>query len=245
MSVRATPGHRAGFTLIELLVVIAIIAILAAILFPVFAQAREKARSISCLSNTRQQVSAMLQYAQDYDERLPLGHPPVPNPLDEEEDDHDAPDHVDTSVRSLLEPYLKSDAVWRCPSDDAPFFSPLETDPTVLEFHSSYAVNGWFEFGGSLAQIERTAEEVWMTEHARTGEDHFHWWHIGRAQSSDPVPSWAQIQSNPDWLLQLASQAAYRRHHEGANYSFIDGHAKWSRMDRLWGNTRETSAFWP
>ncbi|NPV48150.1 MAG: DUF1559 domain-containing protein [Armatimonadetes bacterium] len=62
---------RRGFTLIELLVVIAIIAILAAILFPVFAKAREKARQTSCQSNLKQLVSACLQYAQDYDERLP------------------------------------------------------------------------------------------------------------------------------------------------------------------------------
>src|SRR3954463_137617 len=62
---------RRGFTLIELLVVIAIIAILAAILFPVFAHAREKARQTSCLSNLRQLSSAMLMYAGDYDERFP------------------------------------------------------------------------------------------------------------------------------------------------------------------------------
>lgn len=69
------PTRRSGFTLIELLVVIAIIAILAAILFPVFAQAREKARAISCISNTKQQGLAALMYAEDYDETLvPAGN---------------------------------------------------------------------------------------------------------------------------------------------------------------------------
>src|SRR5687767_10639650 len=63
--------RRPGFTLIELLVVIAIIALLAAILFPVFAQARDKARQSSCLSNTRQIGSALMMYGQDYDEGLP------------------------------------------------------------------------------------------------------------------------------------------------------------------------------
>src|SRR5688572_20769118 len=63
--------ERAGFTLIELLVVIAIIAILAAILFPVFAQAREKARQTSCLSNMKQLGTSFMMYTQDYDERLP------------------------------------------------------------------------------------------------------------------------------------------------------------------------------
>src|SRR2546429_2857048 len=65
-----SPG-RPGFTLIELLVVIAIIAILAAILFPVFAQAREKARQTSCLSNMKQLSTALIMYVQDYDETLP------------------------------------------------------------------------------------------------------------------------------------------------------------------------------
>src|ERR1700753_3672408 len=63
---------KSGFTLIELLVVIAIIAILAAILFPVFAQAREKARQISCLSNTKQIGLAVMMYVQDYDETYPF-----------------------------------------------------------------------------------------------------------------------------------------------------------------------------
>jgi len=76
-------GRRRGFTLIELLVVIAIIAILAAILFPVFAQAREKARSISCLSNVKQFGLGEQMYVQDYDETFPLAwgvetNPPPP-----------------------------------------------------------------------------------------------------------------------------------------------------------------------
>jgi prepilin-type N-terminal cleavage/methylation domain-containing protein len=73
MSALTLPARRrlAAFTLIELLVVIAIIAILAAILFPVFAQARAKARQAACLSNTKQIGNALMMYAQDYDETLP------------------------------------------------------------------------------------------------------------------------------------------------------------------------------
>src|SRR5580658_1916507 len=73
-------AYRRGFTLIELLVVIAIIAILAAILFPVFSQAREKARAITCLSNCRQIGLGLMMYIEDYDEKYPEEHPPDGNP---------------------------------------------------------------------------------------------------------------------------------------------------------------------
>ena len=97
---------RRGFTLIELLVVIAIIAILAAILFPVFAKAREKARQTSCLSNLKQLSLGLLQYAQDYDERLPRN-----NYSDS------ATDHMFVgNVYSILVPYLKNTQIWVCPS---------------------------------------------------------------------------------------------------------------------------------
>src|SRR5215470_7476495 len=78
---RPNRASSKGFTLIELLVVIAIIAILAAILFPVFAQAREKARAISCLSNERQVGLALMLYIQDYDETYPQEHPSTSNPV--------------------------------------------------------------------------------------------------------------------------------------------------------------------
>src|SRR5687768_3902496 len=116
-AVRVSRSARRGFTLIELLVVIAIIAILAAILFPVFAQAREKARAISCLSNTKQLALAVQQYVQDYDEALPLRQSPQatggvwPWPV----------------MSGILNPYIKNagpiggdtgarSGVWACPS---------------------------------------------------------------------------------------------------------------------------------
>src|SRR5690348_9429546 len=99
-------NNSAAFTLIELLVVIAIIAIIAAILFPVFAQAREKGRMVSCLSNERQLGMGILQYSSDYDEMLPIG---------------DSGDGIDPTPRhtwrALILPYVKNTQVYRCPSN--------------------------------------------------------------------------------------------------------------------------------
>ena len=109
---------RRGFTLIELLVVIAIIAILAAILFPVFAKAREKARQASCLSNIKQLSLGFLQYAQDYDEVmcLALMDPGAAG----------TPGNVWGNRRywpELMEPYLKNRQILLCASDSSPWYS--------------------------------------------------------------------------------------------------------------------------
>jgi prepilin-type N-terminal cleavage/methylation domain-containing protein/prepilin-type processing-associated H-X9-DG protein len=123
-------NRRTGFTLIELLVVIAIIAILAAILFPVFAKAREQARAISCVSNMKQLGTALLMYAQDYDATYPV--PDVPNlqtltPPDTYAEAYAGHDTFRTGLVSIgtqLDPYIKSGpagttpkGIWRCPSD--------------------------------------------------------------------------------------------------------------------------------
>jgi prepilin-type N-terminal cleavage/methylation domain-containing protein/prepilin-type processing-associated H-X9-DG protein len=97
---------RRGFTLIELLVVIAIIAILAAILFPVFARAREKALQSSCQSNLKQMAMAMLQYVQDYDERFPFAYM-----------ERNSTAYATVYWYTNLQPYIKNTNLQQCPAD--------------------------------------------------------------------------------------------------------------------------------
>ncbi len=127
--------YRKAFTLIELLVVIAIIAILAAILFPVFAQARESARQTVCLSNCKQFALAILMYAQDYDEAMPIAY----------EDNHSygpatmkyntqvEGGHVLTGIPAEILTYTKNSQIFECPDDHA-------LDPKTLKKHLPYGV---------------------------------------------------------------------------------------------------------
>jgi prepilin-type N-terminal cleavage/methylation domain-containing protein/prepilin-type processing-associated H-X9-DG protein len=102
----------AGFTLIELLVVIAIIAILAAILFPVFAQAREKARAISCLSNAKQIGLGLYMYVEDYDEMMPAAFNAIPA--------INGGNCGLITFEDQINPYIKSQQLYKCPSDGYP-----------------------------------------------------------------------------------------------------------------------------
>jgi len=120
--------RRHGFTLIELLVVIAIIAILAAILFPVFAKAREKARQSSCLSNLKQIATASLMYVQDYDERMPRY----------------VHSGINMSPQTAVQPYMKNEQLWVCPSGFANYYyywdNPTGTS-AVTGIPGSYGYN--------------------------------------------------------------------------------------------------------
>jgi prepilin-type N-terminal cleavage/methylation domain-containing protein len=108
--------RKAGFTLIELLVVIAIIAILAAILFPVFARAREQARRSNCMANLKQIGSALQMYKQDYSEVWPAS-PAVYNQTFNYVNGVEQTGNL-APLTVILDPYIKSNAVWRCPSSN-------------------------------------------------------------------------------------------------------------------------------
>jgi prepilin-type N-terminal cleavage/methylation domain-containing protein/prepilin-type processing-associated H-X9-DG protein len=192
---------RAGFTLIELLVVIAIIAILAAILFPVFARARENARRASCQSNLKQIGLGVMQYTQDYDEAMP---PTAATP------------ERYALAGTRIGPYTKSDQLLKCPSDSGNGYSVRNIGNTA-NIGTSYYVTGnieiplasgqmWGAFGEdvsvSLADFPVPAETIIVTERETDNND-------------------AHVSS-----LQDASEFVTNRHLETSNYLFADGHVK-------------------
>ena len=142
MSSQKASTTRRGFTLIELLVVIAIIAILAAILFPVFAQARAQARKISCISNFKQQATGIIMYQQDFDETMPLS---------ETIGTYQYPDQI---WGNLTYPYMKNTQVWACPSDPAGTqerltYQQVVTNPkTQNDIQFNLAVKNDFAYNG-------------------------------------------------------------------------------------------------
>jgi prepilin-type N-terminal cleavage/methylation domain-containing protein/prepilin-type processing-associated H-X9-DG protein len=209
---------RQGFTLIELLVVIAIIAILAAILFPVFAQARDKARATSCLSNCRQIGVAFQMYTQDYDEYLPLTTYPMP----------------ENSWTDRVQSYIKSRQILRCPSDASQNWNqPLPNEKEVRR--TSYFLNAWMagtNVYGSVAAISRPADVIYMAESAENiTRDHFHPFYWG-----SPSESSSAFMQNLTWDAAHGEtrELALRRHQGGFNVCYADGHAKAVRWEQQW-----------
>jgi len=149
-----------GFTLIELLVVIAIIAILAAILFPVFAKVREKARQTTCASNEKQIGLGILQYVEDYDETLPG------------RDFNSGPTGNIVSWRYMIAPYLKSTDVFKCPSNPYNKYSDQNNDGFNISYsvnaNSSNGVGGPFgdvtATGVALASIQAPTQLIGVVE---------------------------------------------------------------------------------
>ncbi len=157
-SVSQSVSRPTAFTLIELLVVIAIIGILAAILFPVFARARENARRTSCLSNMKQIGLGTMMYAQDHDEWLPIG----------------ARRRIIWGARgtwrSFLQPYVKNTQVFRCPSDDTGLVDAGDFLP--VSYGINYTIAGWC-IAAPLAGIQETAQTVLAAEMASNNANQY------------------------------------------------------------------------
>lgn len=211
-----------GFTLVELLVVIAIVAILAAILLPVFAQARLQAYTASCVSNLRQLATASLMYAQDYDEALPGVFL-----------NYDIGEGFQTTYLQALVPYHKSVALGQCrAAAQHGYCWPAGTDPCARYLPWDYTVNISLIFSVSptsayagtvwrtIAELNRPAETLVLTDHDGVWRPYMRWRHF------DCEVTGVCLQGAHN---RLGEREFYRRHREGVNVAFADGHTKWVR----------------
>jgi prepilin-type N-terminal cleavage/methylation domain-containing protein/prepilin-type processing-associated H-X9-DG protein len=206
---RSRTSHvRRAFTLIELLVVIAIIAILAAILFPVFAQARAKARQTACLNNLKQIGTALMMYTQDYDEALPI-HFTVNNGS-YTVNDYAAPT-AQYNWMALIQPYLKNLQIYKCPQA---IVNTGSISPTALSAASYYG-NG-VVMGRTIAVVPNPADIIWAHEGPDTTRN-----------------SVLRPYRNGAGYLRWLSSSYDLLHFSGGNLVYCDGHAKFRRQNAI------------
>jgi prepilin-type N-terminal cleavage/methylation domain-containing protein/prepilin-type processing-associated H-X9-DG protein len=207
-----------AFTLIELLVVIAIIAILAAILFPVFAQAKAAAKKISCLSNTKQLGLATMMYLNDYDDTYFWN----PWPGLEQVDYYLGIPEPTVGWYDTLQPYIKSQGLFKCPSNNDPYYA----GNYPLNYPVSYGLNELlFDYKSVNSSVIQEPAQI--------------------AIMADATSAWATFVgmevTDPDgvnrryWLLSDQITWIYGTpiHTGGINANFGDGHSKWSGMPSL------------
>lgn len=224
---------RKGFTLIELLVVIAIIAILAAILFPVFAKARENARRASCQSNLKQIGLGMLQYVQDYDETYSGAFK--------------APAGGRIHWGELIFPYTKSAQIYICPSNTTLLSNDGLTNATQnpnTYKGVSYAYNCIIQpaaigspstndaAGAPQALLTEVAQTILLTEAngANGGQDNTYQSQLTDINGSFYGNTWS---GTIDPVVGAGNKNMDHRHLDGGNILWYDGHVKWARSTRM------------
>ena len=212
-------GRRssAAFTLIELLVVIAIIAILAAILFPVFAQARAKARQTACQSNIRQMGLAVTMYGQDYDERFPLAASALSATMF-------------LNWHNFVDPYVKNKQIWDCPSATLPLLDSMGNPVCHYGFNSYYlntTANGAALNPASIYDLNNAPgvaqAAVSAPSHTVMMADTIGVTNVPANHSSTYLLPPSHTTDENYWGRPEA------RHSEGVIVGFVDSHVKWFR----------------
>ncbi len=237
--VTSTPiNKKNGFTLIELLVVIAIIAILAAILFPVFARARENARRTSCLSNLKQIGLGVMQYLQDNDERYPMVYANNHNtPGDGIRYIASSPAY--TFWQQMIFPYVKSHQLFFCPNSPSSFGATLASDPKDVPqanmLNANYSLSQYISPAGgglAMAAIDSAATSYLVLE---LGVYSFAVPNVrGAYNGSYYLPGGgAQGISCATVTADYRSDCMTGRHFGGVNVGYADGHAKWHKDETV------------
>jgi prepilin-type N-terminal cleavage/methylation domain-containing protein/prepilin-type processing-associated H-X9-DG protein len=226
LSTRLNSSNKA-FTLIELLVVIAIIAILASILFPVFGRARENARRASCLSNQKQLGLATMQYTQDYDETYPSVYWSSASGA-----------WVPTTnyFYAAIYPYVKSTQVYVCNSRDTTTGGTFIMNSTA--YRTSYVTNYFMVNADGyasakpvrLSMLPSASTQIALAESRTTNN---------AGMMND---SFSHVWKESDTTANGQRQGF--QHFDGANYMFLDGHAKWYNKNVTGVNTDECAKMW-